>query len=390
MIAIISVLFGCMLALLLLFGEGRKKFSRKAKIALYSLLVLDILIFTSQIIPLESSNMDLYRYYHRIDVMRSGGLNGYLDSFNVSFEWFFTLIVMIVSRTPFNVLAPIIACVVCFSIFGYIFFDYYKSKDAGRHSMFLSLGLFFLWLPYFQIIDNLRSPMAMAFVALGTYLMFKKDKKSLLIIASFVAALLMHISSAIMVLLIILIVKASKFFHVRQLFLVLPLVYSSISAILMSIPIDLIHEIGSKMQNYTAVDYNTSNLFNEIIILKIIVLFLFIILIEFGMRKMLKTKKEYDRESINLVLCIMYFCLGSAMFPTILGRYTYILAFFTPQFLYFMKNAWGKDKLVNLIIWVLVFGVQYYAFLKMSRLGLNGIDLQKFYEGLHLIASTGV
>lgn len=347
---------------------------RSIKILLLSIF-LSLTAMTVLIIP--ETNMDLYRYYNFIELYREYGWNYFILSLGMDIQWLFIIEMFFISKTNFNAIAPIIACIVVFSIFYYIFFDYIKDKTKLSRSFIMPLGLFFAWLPYFQIIDNLRSPMAMAICAMAVYQEFYKHKSKrvwfLYLIAFFI-----HMQSLIIFLSILAYKMYPKIYKYRFCFLVGFIIYSGVFLMFQEVSVPFVQTFVYKAIKYTSADYNSTILFNEFTISRI---FMFIVSAIF-METTVKHLEEEDYNFARWLQIFIMFSVGCSPFAEVIRRFSYIMAFFSiMQINFWITIAGGMRSIfTRFILWSCILGMQVWALLKMSRFTLDGLD----YSGIFI------
>ena len=346
---------------------------RSIKILLLSIF-LSLTAMTVLIIP--ETNMDLYRYYNFIELYREYGWNYFILSLGMDIQWLFVIEMFFISKTNFNAIAPIIACIVVFSIFYYIFFDYIKDKTKLSQSFIMPLGLFFAWLPYFQIIDNLRSPMAMAICAMAVYQDFYKHK-SKRVWFLYLAAFFIHIQSLVIFLSILAYKIYPKIYKYRFCLLFGFILYSGIFLIFKELPIAFIQTFVYKAIKYTSADYNSTILFNEFTISRI---FMFTVSAIF-METATKYLGEEDYNFARWLQILILFAVGCSPFAEVIRRFSYIMAFFSIMQINFWVTISGgvRPTVTKFILWLCIFGMQVWALLKMSRFTLDGLDYSDIF-----------
>lgn len=356
--------------------------SKNFKYAIIFFVMLFLIVMTANIIP--ATNMDLYRYHARIDLYRNGGISYLKEQLSKSVEWISCLFFYLMSKFSFENLTPVIALLICMGIFIYIYHDYNLvliKEEKHTNPLIICLGLFFAWMPYFQIIDNLRSPIASAICALAVYQQLIKKKPFRKEVFLYIIAALTHTQSVFYLAIIILTFSKNVFYKLRYLFLLGVFAYPILASILVKIPNIYIKYAAGKMLSYSSAGATTNNLFNELTISRIFMIIVFLFIFE-GMLN----KFEYT----IFLKWLRLFCVivvGCSFYPEIIRRMPFIFGFLAPVEIGYINNQFTKSSKIisNILIWGCIMGMQVWAIMKMTRFSVAGWNYEYYFEMLGLL-----
>lgn len=350
-----------------------------------AVILVSFTVLTIIIIP--ANNMDLSRYYRRIELFRTGGMVYFLQTLQEEAQWLFSMELLLISKTPYNFLAPMISCGITFAALYFICFDYIRKErlhnEKNRISMLMTLGLFFAWLPYFQIIDNLRSPISMAICAMSIYRQFFCRKSFLSQIGWYLAACLVHFQSVAILVFVAVYTFLPQIYRFRYLLVVIRSLFSVILWILQNIPILYVQMLARKVSRYMEASASDASLFNEFTISRIVLFLTMALLHEIILRRV---KEKNERRYLELIQLIVFFSLGCAAIPEAIRRYSFVIAFFSPLELMMVKKYLSKAgcRLSEAVLWGEILAMQLWALLKLSRLTIEGVDLTPMFDFLSL------
>ena len=362
----IVILFISLLLFSLIVQFNKNKFNLKFQKIIFILFA--ILILASVFFLIPHKTMDLYRYIEMIKGYKYSGFSISISLSQNRLELIFYYLLYLVSKSGNYMIVPFISCFICLGCLYYIYFDFFNKKinvgESITYTLLGSLGLFFAFLPYFQIIDNLRSPIAFAFCSIAIYKQFYNNKSFISQLPLYLLAALFHTSSLITLVFTLLFTKFKKINKIRYILLFTPIMLFIFVLIFQKVSIPFLSVVVEKIIKYTGSISSQQYLFNEYTISRIAIVFFLCLMFEHSNNK--------NVESNNLIRYIhmfLFFCLGCSMYPEMIRRFVYLLAFFSPIILdYIYKSVNGKNLLIiKSIILFIIIGMQLWLILKIFK-----------------------
>ena len=371
-------ILGCsVFGILLIFSVCGRTMSRRLEKIMFLIFAGLMTIMAAYIIP--QTNMDLYRYYNQLERYAAGGHEYLWNQLSKDVQWIHCGWMYLVGQTGKKELLPIVACAACFVAFFYIWFDYTKSTKNRNFGFLECWGLFFVWLPYFQIIDNIRNPISAAICAVCIYLQFYKGKKFSKLIVWYLVSCLIHTQTAVVLLIVLVFMFSKGAYKYRYLLLLIFLTPDIVIIVLHTIPIPYVQFLAEKASTYFSAGFN-SILYNGLTISRLCLCVVFLIINSFLADKISKEEKEI----FYIIEFVMLFTLGCIRIVTIVRRIPFVLAFLAPiQLDIVRKYTPSRMKpFVDAIIKVSILAMQIFAIGKLTRFSISGINYDWLFSWL--------
>lgn len=346
--------------------------TRRSQRAVLLSIFSGLTTITLLIVP--SPEMDLYRYYAAIERLRTEGWKYFVSLLSTDVRWIFNYELYLVSRTKWNELAPCAACLVTFSIYIYIYFDYSKREKTSNRFLLISLGLFFAWCPFFQIIDNLKSSMSMSLCSLCIYRQIYKHKSLKSQIALYIIACLTHQQAFIIFSIVVVFTYFKNLYRFRAVLIFIGLLPTVAAQVFGFLPLQYFEILADKVLGYYSGSVEVlAHLYNEYSTTRLIMIIVFAVLQEVIMPKV---QDGDDKAFFELSQVLMLFLLGCSFVPEIGRRCVFLFAPFSIIQISVIARELKKNmsRLFMLFLWVMILGMQLWALLKTSKFAVRGFD----------------
>ena len=179
------------------------------------LLSFGLAFLAYHIVP--DMDMDLYRYYLRMDQMAEiqtlDAIRQEINSFNS--ELISNYLMYIISKTGYYGLYPAISVAYTYSVCLYVLISISRKRKYNSFDVRIAIFVLFAWLSSDAVVSGIRYNMAFTTLLLAFYLEYSRCAKKIICLPLYFAAMLIHSSFIVFVLLRILLPFMERYRIIR-------------------------------------------------------------------------------------------------------------------------------------------------------------------------------
>ena len=278
-----------------------------------------ISLISIYIIPNEV--YDLFRHHQMIDDLRNGGYG-----LNTEYDNLFLIkgLFYLVALTGHSELIQLVSCVIFYSVFAYILYDYYKCNTLKARQFVTIVCVFFAMISYIDVYSQVRNPIAYALFSLAIYRDFYRNKKTLVTVLLYISPLFIHYSLVLLVFIRIAYIFKDKWFRYRYIIISWSFLVPILIMVAEKTSIKYLVLMADQIKNYV---FHYLGDIRLLIINYIFVLCLFVI-VEYCLRKKLVNDKNL--EVVRFLDVIIGVSLSCFAVPNIFTRMMYVFGMFLP------------------------------------------------------------